>query len=33
LIESKELVKESPDLRISHLAHLSQYLWKSSRWF
>ena len=26
LVESKELVKESPDLRIAHLAHLSQYL-------
>jgi phosphoglycolate phosphatase-like HAD superfamily hydrolase len=26
LVESKELVKESPDLRIAQLAHLSQYL-------
>jgi hypothetical protein len=33
LVESKELVKESPDLRIAHLAHLSQYLWKLSRLF
>lgn len=26
LVESKELVKESPDLRIAHLAQISQYL-------
>lgn len=26
LVESKELIKENPELRIAHLAHLSQYL-------